>query len=667
MPLLPDIPSQYVRKGWWRNLTAPGYRQYLWTATNLEAVIIIGVLGILGTLAGGRLWPVIRHYLQPALQLHDPENKRNRLSRAAAVKALWAEMKQMGENIVNVLFEEHGCKNKVKATLGTLRGSHRKALNQVQNDIDPRFGVFAILNIAGFAVFGLFIPFFLAEGLQGQTVVQATQAFREHYAFNSRLHTNHRQVRDRVFADLRECVLTTGAWKISKYCTNLHATLPSYKVENFNLTDSTLNDPPYRLLQNRGNRNFKALRFSQKMSLQDIAFNTDARGNKLLHELTCVPISLDNYITPLNTSFQLEVGDLIPYSSSDFASWVRDQYVIHKSTLLHTSNALGSGRVIRQMKEVGNDSTREHLEPLANEGNQGATWYQTNVDSTLPWIDTKRPSQSHSRTRESVIYGVIRAVLEQGTQNFLITYKPGEQYPMAEVESEDPIYGAHYRGKGQYFPDREISALFCAEVFKMCSKDECMELRVMGFLTGESDGGPKSNIDEDILAQLYPPLMSVWASISIDPIYGNQASSVVMPSFFHHTRENPKSWQDEVEQMFIRSMLQVRYYTKYWAEAASLHGTPFQGDPDGYFSSFSGTLIYQNADHTNINICGFFATACGYLYILAGSHWFVLFWPLAHPLKSAALVVVAFSKLCHQVSKLRGNSIHEDGGAVRTV
>ena len=67
MPLLPNIRSDYVHTGWWRNLTAPAYRQYLWTATNVKVVVSLGLLGILGTIAADKIWPIIRHFLQPGV------------------------------------------------------------------------------------------------------------------------------------------------------------------------------------------------------------------------------------------------------------------------------------------------------------------------------------------------------------------------------------------------------------------------------------------------------------------------------------------------------------------------------------------------------------------------------------------------------------------------
>ena len=125
MPLLPDIRSDFVYQGCWRNLTAPAYRQWLWTATNVEAMVFLGLLGILGTIAGDNLWSIIRHLLQPDVQLPDAENNKHELSRTDALKALWAEMKHIKEDLKVIWTEEHEFRQKMRLSLGTVDGNYR--------------------------------------------------------------------------------------------------------------------------------------------------------------------------------------------------------------------------------------------------------------------------------------------------------------------------------------------------------------------------------------------------------------------------------------------------------------------------------------------------------------------------------------------------------------
>lgn len=107
MPLLVKIRSDIVRKGLWLNLTAPVYRQRLWTTTNLNTIFFLGLLAVLGSLASDKLWPIIRHYLQPSLQLPDAESKRLFLSRTDVIHALRVEMEGLGQDL-RVIWTDQG-------------------------------------------------------------------------------------------------------------------------------------------------------------------------------------------------------------------------------------------------------------------------------------------------------------------------------------------------------------------------------------------------------------------------------------------------------------------------------------------------------------------------------------------------------------------------------
>jgi hypothetical protein len=102
----------------------------------VEAVVFLGLLGILGSIAGDKLWPIVRHYLQPTLQLSDPESKRLKLSRTDAIKALWAEMKYTKKDLEMIWTEEHGFRQKVKMSLGIMSGNHRQALRPMATTIE---------------------------------------------------------------------------------------------------------------------------------------------------------------------------------------------------------------------------------------------------------------------------------------------------------------------------------------------------------------------------------------------------------------------------------------------------------------------------------------------------------------------------------------------------
>jgi hypothetical protein len=377
-----------------------------------------------------------------------------------------------------------------------------------------------------------------------------------------------------------------------------------------NLADLVFTDSPYRFLIENGDANFTALRLSRNTSLQDVAFNLELERKWLLHELTCVPVSLVKFITQVNGTFELRVNDLIPSSFSHDA--LPSSFILHDSMILKTSNAVGSGHEI-----YGSRGTAGRTHPVSNHGNQGATWYQIDVDATLPWIEFKGTAYAiYNRAWKAS--AMLRGRQDSRLHNFLITFKPGESYGWFENKSDDPIFGAHRTwDTDRYVADHEVSALGCAEIFKVCSVDQCTEPPI-----GEIDGW---------LDLCYRGIMSVWLSTLIDPTYGI-APQGRLRNFLSSWPNHRQRWQDDVEERFIRSMLRVRYASKYAAEQDFI-------DPDPYNAVdywVSDPRLYRSSDYTNINVSGSVAIAGGYLYIIVASYWLVLLSPLVLPLKFLA-------------------------------
>ena len=580
----------------------------------MEAIVFLGILGILGSIASDRLWPSIRRCLQPALQLSDPENKRLKLSRTDAIKALWAETKYIIKDLKIKWKEEHGFGRKAIILLGIMSGNRHQVLRPMDTAIELRFGIFAVLNIVSFVVLGIFIPVFLAEGLQGEPIVQSIKGFPGAYFFNRIKAIMGEGVRERVSWDFKTCVTDSGVWSRTRYCVNLRNAIPPHKAEDIDLTDPIFTKSPYRFLSESGDAKFMALRLGRDTSLQDIAFNKKQGGKKLLHELTCIPIPLDRFITQGNESFDLTVKDLIP-SSFSRAAYGDSSFIIHDSMILKTSNTVGSGHEIYGSKFGSWGSFSAHTEPIMNRGDQGATWYQTGVDATLPWLEFKGTTYV-MQNRVEMAVSMVRGRRGSRLQNFLITFKPGESPGSFESPANDPIFEAHYPwGTDRYVADREVSALGCAEVFKLCSADECTDLLESG---------------NDIWVDLcYPGMMSVWLSALIDTTYGDSPLYSRLRNFFNQEPNHRQRWQDDVEERFIRSILRVRYASKYAAEQDFV-------DPISNMAADSWapvSLLFRNPDYTNVNFWGSIATAGGYLHIIAASYWLVLLSPLLLSLK----------------------------------
>ncbi|CAI6332853.1 unnamed protein product [Periconia digitata] len=524
MSLLHDISPRYVRTGWWRNLAAPPHRQYLLTTGNVEAVMIVGCLGVLGAIAGNRVWIIVRYYLQPALQLSDPESERGNLSRSDAIKSLWAAVNHQSKNIREVLTEEEDFGHKVGRMLDILSGNGLDRLHPMDTKIELRFGIFAVLTIVCLGILSTLIPFFLTEGLQGGTAVLATHGSDQWYLSAGLVVIGDLRLRNSVHRDISTCVNDGIYWNQTKPCLELRSTLPSYSVEHIGLTDLNLSHASYRLLTEQGDKNFEALRLRHEISLQDAGFNTNNGGRKLHHELTCIPTSAEQLITKVNGTFNLNIEKLVPPSGKEFNPEKRGSYILHRSMMLRTANGIGSGHEIDESKRRSGFVTKG-TDPLENFSGDGATWYQAEVDAALPRVDIKHP-ETDGFVKDTMHWaGATELMAYDGRghrlQNFLITFKPGEIFPTAQAPSDDPIFAAHRQENSQYIADREVSALACTELFKICSKNTCEEIN-----------GFHSSSPEEAYLKIYAAILSVWASTTIEPIYGDPTTHQRVRNFF---------------------------------------------------------------------------------------------------------------------------------------
>jgi hypothetical protein len=101
----------------------------------MENLVCLGLLGIFGAITSDKLWPIVQHFLQPTVQLSHSENKRLKLSRTNAIKAYWAEIKDVKEDLKMVWIEEHGIRPKVKMFLSTMSGNYRQVLRPLDTTI----------------------------------------------------------------------------------------------------------------------------------------------------------------------------------------------------------------------------------------------------------------------------------------------------------------------------------------------------------------------------------------------------------------------------------------------------------------------------------------------------------------------------------------------------
>jgi hypothetical protein len=104
---------------------------------------------------------------------------------------------------------------KAKMSFSVLRTGGNQLLVPAHRRIERRFGIAASLNFAAFAILGIFIPFLLVEGSQGETIVQAENLYsrmvlQRMFHGDTTFPITSRQVRHHVNHDFKACVSNRG-------------------------------------------------------------------------------------------------------------------------------------------------------------------------------------------------------------------------------------------------------------------------------------------------------------------------------------------------------------------------------------------------------------------------------------------------------------------------
>jgi hypothetical protein len=378
MPYLATVHPEVVYKGCWIYHTSTSGRKYLCTATNLEAVVFLGVLSLLGTFASSRLWPIVRYYLQPGVQLPDPDSRFLKLSQKEAIKELWYHIQALRRELSAVWSAKGGeYWRKIKSSIGTLKGNtgQVQALpHGMSANVPIRFGICAAITSASFLVLDIFIPFFLGEGLQEQAVVLA---YRSPSPSTEGLdngfgdYLTDKSMRSRVYWDSVRCLDEQLHWAGEPYCIRLRDDLPTYHKRQLSL--SLLSEDYHQALVQHGDPKHPALKLAQNLTVQDIGFNSIGRGKKLLHELTCTPVELKPFISDVDGKHQLNLpAAFLPRFGvgKEFRGWSNKNelnFTLHQSMRIESANRMGSARA-------------KYLTPLHHESNT-SVWYQTAADS----------------------------------------------------------------------------------------------------------------------------------------------------------------------------------------------------------------------------------------------------------------------------------------------
>ena len=646
MPLLATIASDLVQQGYWLNQAAPVYRQHLWATTNLTAFLVLALVGVTGSLAGERLWAIMRHCLQPAVQLPNPLDKLRTVSRTRAVKELWTQSRLLQKELATVWNENKspGAKIWDWAHIMGGRGSHVAAnFNGDMTNIPTRFGVCAIISVVSLAILGIFIPFFLSEGLQAETTVigRTVEGHADEYLASgwAMFDSGMRQGTNR---DYEKCFDINVKWLTNDYCNNLRRDLPTYTISRFQISGDGPSHGQFRFLAKHGNKTYNAIKFTQNTTFFDIGINRDPSGTILRHELTCLPVPLDPFVLRTDSGmYQLKMNDLFPQKRPHSDSGLR----FHDTLWMKTSNAFGVGHQLamefRGAYPIGGGYELPTRPPTDERDPATAEpiWVQTDVDAALPAISRAGGINSehwHANAASRLIQGTPDFQLH----NFLLTFKPFLSSGYAPKSWDDPVFSAHtwfskVRDSQEeiFVADREITAVGCVEIFSICSACVASEPCLCRKLPKAPERGAAYRPGKNALEFYYPRIMSVWYNALIDPTYGTRMQFGAQPrNFFQHNmdgRQSQRRWEEDVEERFLRSMLRARNMVPIAAHRALYNDNIWPISRD-----LKAAQLYRSADFTNVNVWGTVAVVAAYMYIILGSYWFALLAPITLPSKA---------------------------------
>ena len=153
--------------------------------------------------------------------------------------------------------------------------------------ISPWFGICCLINGSVFLTLGIFIAWFLSDGLQGEPIVRShipARCFGEPIYVNTSQGTHHENCS-------WEWVFLKRKWQL--YCSQTISTAPEIRQSKNRLLP--FNHSQYQFLNDHGYSGTQPERFSQRIALRDLGLYSED-STALYHELTCKPFSLDRFI-----------------------------------------------------------------------------------------------------------------------------------------------------------------------------------------------------------------------------------------------------------------------------------------------------------------------------------------------------------------------------------
>jgi len=207
-------------------------------------------------------------------------------------------------------------------------------------NISPWFGIIALTNTAGFITLGVSLPWLLAEGLQGASIVTAGNTTRVSFPEVALL-AMQLDLRDTVRDIYSFCNPYYTRWK--EKCDNIRRGIPIIQKKMLSLDGALLSSPEYEFLITNAATGSLIRHSSQRVTLEHVGVNQNSKMN-IRHQFACVPADLNRFILREGRRHRIS---LLPENFNQSLPQRIDN--VTWDMPLFTSNEFGSGRIVREL------------------------------------------------------------------------------------------------------------------------------------------------------------------------------------------------------------------------------------------------------------------------------------------------------------------------------
>lgn len=538
----------------------------IWTAPNFNAVIIMGIITILLTVAQSRTWVIIRYLFLRVTQPNRLADGLENLSQLAALK----------------ITKKFLCKH----LLPSRCHSQRPRAQPWEYRLPLFIGIWATLNALGFIVAGISLPWFLTDGAFGAPEVrsQQTNQCTSIWAGGTPAEFTNSNI-----------LLASSMWEqcqdeknVDSYCDPSFASMRTYDTS----FESGCIFPSQVCLEGHPTVTFTVA----NMTARDLGTNSKLKMT-VSHRIRCSPISLSPFITMTKRP-----GDASPYTMSirDPGSKNASEYQLKLDLNMWTDNGPDSGRKMYERRSafsakilprLGSNITSNasnHIHHLLRVSDAqtfvlvlkaGGSWYSSPITDPLFEAAEIAPySGIYVPTREATGIGCA-----EQTQTCIELPSGHKCYPWTSA-LKDP---------------EEIPRTMLKELIQFNDVDTVMEYMTVFWKYLEGNFG-EQGLQFFLRRYLFFSDSLLVKRFIIDPY----------PSFYIKDIDPRHQWISELNALFHKA--------RYWQKLSILgivrnnidrkNDTLYDRGYDYSLYSLCNKILFIDADSTNINWVGMWAT-----------------------------------------------------------